>query len=215
MLIVILAMVAHIVPPSVNDTYDACLSQLANSKEQLINDKTISASEQHDRLSELLLITLRDSIFPAWYGTTWDFNGISNVPGEGEIACGYFVSTTLKHAGFNLNRYKLAQQGATEIATAVCGKSNIKRYAKSEDILSAMEAKKDGLFVVGLDYHVGFLLVENGEVFFIHSDYFNGQVLRERAIDSMGFTATESYVVGEITDNSQLMDNWMNQTKIY
>ena len=50
--------------------------------------------------------TLVDSIFPYWYGTEWDFNGITESPRKGEIACGYFVSTTLKHMGIRLNRYK-------------------------------------------------------------------------------------------------------------
>src|SRR6476660_4877291 len=29
-------------------------------------------------------------IFPSWYGTPWDFNGTTEVPQQGKIACGYF-----------------------------------------------------------------------------------------------------------------------------
>ena len=200
---------------SVINTYKDRLTHLTNGKEQLISDKSLTLVTKHQQLSDLLFITLKDSIFPAWYGTPWDFNGTSDLPQKGEIACGYFVSTTLKHAGFNLNRYKLAQQGATEIARAVCGKNNMKRYVSSEAILTALKAEGEGLYIVGLDYHVGFLIVEKGEVFFVHSDYFNGKVLRELAKESIGFGATQSYIVGEITNNGQLMTNWTNQTKMY
>ena len=50
-------------------------------------------------ISESFYYVMTDSVFPHWMGTKWDFNGVSNVPGKGMIACGYFVSTTLKHVG--------------------------------------------------------------------------------------------------------------------
>ena len=46
------------------------------------------------------MAALRDDLLPAWNGTAWAMNGTSQVPGRGSIACGYFVSTTLMHAGF-------------------------------------------------------------------------------------------------------------------
>ena len=72
-------------------------------------------------VSESFYYVMTDSVFPDWMGTKWDFNGVSNVPGKGMIACGYFVSTTLKHIGFNLNRYKLAQQAAYTVIDVLCG----------------------------------------------------------------------------------------------
>ena len=43
-----------------------------------------------------------DEIFSAWIGTRWDFDGTSQTPREGRIACGYFVSTVLRDAGFDV-----------------------------------------------------------------------------------------------------------------
>ena len=45
-----------------------------------------------------------------WLGTAWDFSGTSQIPGEGRIACGYYVSTVMRDAGFDLERIRLAQQ---------------------------------------------------------------------------------------------------------
>ena len=178
------------------------------------NFKSENKEKYLNESSTFLYVSLVDSIFPSWYNTIWDFNGISNIPKEGKIACGYFVSTTLKHVGFNLDRYKLAQQAASVIITEVCG-SNVKRYTSKESLIEFYKKGTDGLFIVGLDFHVGFLVVKNHEVYFVHSDYFKGKVVSEIALNSTGFSATKSYVIGEITNNSILMTSWINSTKIY
>src|SRR5678815_2190781 len=41
----------------------------------------------------LVTRTIYSEIFSSWYGTAWDFNGTTEVPQQGKIACGYFVST--------------------------------------------------------------------------------------------------------------------------
>ena len=89
-----------------------------------------------------LFTTLSKKIFPSWYGTAWDFNGYTEKPLNGEIACGYFVTTTLKHIGFNLNRYKIAQQGPFSITEILCEKEYISVYTDNnflqmiDDVLS-------------------------------------------------------------------------------
>ena len=165
--------------------------------------------------SQLLFHYLTDSIFPEWYGTPWDFNGYSNIPGEGEIACGYFVSTTLKHAGFNLNRYKLAQQASANIVKAICGNENVKWSKNKYSLINGIKTKSNTLYVLGLDYHVGFLSVEKDKVYFIHSDYFNNKVTKELALQSDAFNATERYVIAEVTNNTTLMKKWKTNEKVF
>lgn len=193
--------------------YNAILKKVTAENQKIKAVNNIDMRIQ--KADSLLYNSLVNQIFPAWYETPWDFNGISNVPGEGEIACGYFVSTTLKHIGFNLNRYKVAQQAASVIIEAICGKKNQKRFGSKESIVAYLSARNDGLYVVGLDYHVGFLQVKEGKVYFIHSDYFNVKVVKELAIESTGFSATNSYVLGEISGNKELLLKWLNGTRVY
>lgn len=178
----------------------------------IVNIKTAKGDSA---MSTKLYQSLTDSVFPSWMGTKWDFNGISNEPGKGEIACGYFVSTTLKHVGFNLNRYKLAQQGASEVIRVLCGSNKKHSYSKDSAISKFKALGNNKLYVVGLDYHVGYVSVENNQVYFIHSDFFLGKVVKELAASSQGFSATQSYVFGEITNNSSLLSKWKNGIKIY
>jgi len=195
-----------------NNSYSVVLKNTTNQRLNL-NSKVKMDSNIYKKCSSLLFTTLVDSVFPAWYGTPWDFDGISNTPGTGEIACGYFVSTTLKHVGFNLNRYKLAQQASSIIVKEVCGTS--KNYSDIDKLIGALECHEGSLFIVGLDFHVGFLVVQNSEVYFVHSDYTCDAVRREKASESEGLNSSFLFVVGEITDNSDLMNSWLVQEKIY
>lgn len=184
-----------------------------NTKLQICKTN-LSLSLTDSAFSVAFYNTMVDSIFPDWMGTKWDFNGISNTPKKGEIACGYFVSTTLKHIGFNLNRYHLAQQAASVIINAIC-KPTFTYTNQNELFNTLLKAGNNKLYVLGLDYHVGFLAVENGIVYFIHSDYVNGKVVRERANQSTAFHSTQAYVVGELTNNSDLFKQWRSNENIF
>jgi hypothetical protein len=74
--------------------------------------------------------------------------------------------------------------------------------------MQGREAK--GLYVIGLDNHVGFLL--NGEegVDFIHSSYAEpAQVIREEAALSQVLSWSNVYVLGMITFNRPLLRKWL------
>tara|TARA_B100000963_G_C22550828_1_gene636693 strand:+ start:442 stop:1041 length:600 start_codon:yes stop_codon:yes gene_type:complete len=177
--------------------------------------KKLKNMDADSMVSESFYYIMTDSIFPDWMGTKWDYNGVSNVPGKGSIACGYFVSTTLKHIGFNLNRYELAQQAAYTVIDILCGDKKMKSVLEA-DIIHKIKIKGNKrLYVVGLDYHVGFLAVENDLVYFIHSDYLSGKVVCEKASESISFSSTNGYVYGELTNNNSLFTKWKNGTKIY
>ena len=89
-------------------------------------------AEAHDYFFEML----NDSIFGYWMQTPWDFNGHTDTPRKGEIACGYFVTTTLRDIGVRLQRYKLAQQAASVITEKLCEPTSMKRLASLEKLKS-------------------------------------------------------------------------------
>lgn len=187
-----------------------------NYQTKILESKNTLEHSKTDSIMSLNFFTIMtDSVFPSWMGTKWDYNGISNIPGKGMIACGYFVTTTLKHVGFNLNRYKLAQQAASTVIQVLCDSSRLYSYSVDAAIKKLKGLGNNKLYVVGLDYHVGFIAVKNNEVFFIHSDYFKGEVLKEKAQNSKAFKNTSAYVFGEITNNKELFNKWKNGIKIY
>lgn len=156
---------------------------------------------------------LLQKIFPHWYGTDWDFEGHTNVPNEGFVACGYFVSTTLRHMHVQLNRYHLAQQAASNGAKSLAvDQHNVTWYNEIEDFQDKLE---EGLYSVGLSNHVGFLYKKKGKLFFIHSNYMDDvEVMVQSAKESLPFTSSGVFVLVRV-GNAALMQKWLNQEEIF
>ncbi|HIA10931.1 MAG TPA: hypothetical protein EYN69_02530 [Flavobacteriales bacterium] len=174
--------------------------------------------KQHITMDSIAVIfteLLVNDIIPYWYGTPWSFEGHTDTPGQGEIACGYFVSTTLLHVGVNLHRYKLAQQSPiNEAKTLSLGDPIIILSDTSTKVIETIRDDfEDGIYFLGWESsHVGYLLKRKGEVFLIHSDYYSqSKVIIERAADSEVFSFYETFYIAPITTNKALIEKWLTQ----
>ena len=194
------------------NTYNKYLTQVQKQREQLAQ-KQLNTKVLND-CSQLLYNAFAEEIFPAWLGTPWDFNGISNEPQKGKIACGYFVSTTLKHLGSNLNRYKVAQQASATIVKAFAP-NQTKKFYSLDQLTNYLYCQEDQIYVLGLDYHVGFILIQNQQSFFVHSDYFHNQVVKEPIENSIGLQNNQLYVLGSITKNKHFLKKWLLGSRFY
>lgn len=176
------------------------------------------AVQQCVEASRSLLITaMTDSIIPFWYGTRWDFNGTTETPRRGKIACGYFVTTVLRDAGLKVERVKLAQQASEIIIRSLTTEDHINRFRNVpfEDFLAALLEEGDGLYIVGLDIHVGFLHVRDKDARFIHSAYSPPyRVVNEPAHASFILEDSRYRVIGKISADDRLLLKWLNETEI-
>lgn len=163
---------------------------------------------------------LVNALFPHWYGTTWSFDGYSAIPNQGEIGCSYFVSTTLLHVGFNLNRYRLAQQGPVSEARSLA----IQGAPIAIDLTGGFEGFvpevqkncKEGLYFIGLGHsHVGYIYYREQECYFIQSSYGkSGQVEIDYANDSDILTGFSNFVLVPITTNADLVEAWLKGEEV-
>ncbi|WP_299524919.1 hypothetical protein [Winogradskyella sp.] len=196
--------------------YTSIISEINADRNYFNSLYRINAAKASDSASKYIYSKLLNDIVPHWYGTTWDFNGHTDNPNNGEIACGYFVSTTLKHLGFNLNRYKMAQAAGLDEAKLLQPKSDLKIYSN----LSFIELKKrinsaysDGIYFVGLDNHVGYIILKDKILYFLHSSYCDDEVVIELAETSPCFRSN-IYVFAEITTNNDLVKKWINNERL-
>lgn len=169
------------------------------------------------RARQVFVASINDDIFPDWYGTDWDFYGTTEKPGEGKIACGYFVSTVLRDAGLKVNRVSMAQQASENIIKSLTTEPFINRYRNLslEKFVAEIEKLGAGLYVVGLDFHVGFLYHDGAKVYFVHSSYVEpSETIKEKAAASPVLGATKYRVVGKISDDDALILKWLNQTAV-
>lgn len=142
-----------------------------------------------------------DSIIPYWYGTKWNFYGTTEVPQAGSIACGYFVTTILRDAGLNINRIKLAQAPSEEMMKKVCYKNSLKRFrnAPMQNFINDLHHLENGLYVVGLDFHTGFIYHENEKLLFIHASFQTPQLVIQQKVHESAILAASKYkVVGKV-----------------
>lgn len=191
--------------------YQAIRSTIRSDRAYFRNAYRDNAGKAIDSASKYLHTKLIDEIVPHWYGRPWDFNGHTDEPDKGEVACGYFVSTTLKHMDFNVNRYKMAQQAGLNIAKALQSESEIKTYGNVDfDVLKQRLNKTyaDGIYFVGLDNHVGYVLIQDEELYFLHSSYCDDKVVIELAETSPCF-GSNIYVFAEVTTNEKLIEKWI------
>lgn len=186
------------------------LRSALSNEYNLLND-SLSKSEFLDSASSIFSDKLLNEIIPYWYGTEWDFEGYTSVPNQGKIACGYFVSTTLRDMGLNINRYKLAQRSPVEEAEIIACDLNL--FSKIQDmsihkITAMFKYLEPGLYFVGLDNHVGYLLKNENGIFFLHSNYLENRVMVEEALNSFAFRSG-NYYVSPISGNRSLILHWI------
>ena len=155
---------------------------------------------------------LTTKIFPYWYGTKWDFNGTTQKPNEGSIACGYFVTTTLRDIGLKINRVKLAQCASEEMIKNLVSEDNIIRFSNKsiEDFEKSLKTKGNGIYVVGLDNHTGFVLINDEGSFFIHSSGIAPyKVVKDNLLESSLIVRSKYRIVGKLSSDKKLLSNWI------
>lgn len=123
----------------------------------------------------------------------------------------------MKHSGFKLNRYKLAQQNTKNIALSIQTDSNI-RFTRNLDYefdkIKFKKEKREGLYYIGLNSHVGYLLYRKGELFFIQSSYGSNPVVVIEPIDKSDVFGSDLYFVSDITWNDRLIKKWILNQEI-
>lgn len=169
---------------------------------------------------EYLAKALISEVAPAWYGTYHDYNGAVDKPGGGDtvkesIACGYFVATVLAHMGFRLDRKDLGRQNSPWLIRSVSHPIKTETYWREshykvvEDIIE----EGPGVYVVGMDKHIGFIVYDGEKTAFVHSyKHVRSQRMSERSL----FSISKWVKVGK-TFGFKMTADWIHgrEVKVY
>lgn len=185
------------------------------------NIETLNSALPIDRKLDILQKAMRTvtdiiekEIFPHWYNTDYDFYGMTETPGKGKIACGYFVTTVLRDVGVPIERVKMAQAASEVMIKNMTDEENIRRFPNRTPIkkfIRAVENMGEGIFVVGLDTHAGFLFYDGVEARFIHATARKGinRVINEKAVTSPSLIRSKYKVVGKISTDEDFIKRWL------
>lgn len=204
-----------------SDRYEALRESLGEWRAELASEyqaaRGVEAKARVLDDARVVLEAVLPELMRCWLGTPWDFNGIASGPGEDAVACGYFVSTVLRDAGFRVHRYHLAQQPSGNIMRSFLPRAACKLTVgmEYEAFADALEAAEPGVYIVGLDTHVGFVVVGQGEFRFIHSSGSRPwAVVDESRADARVLSSSNWRMLGHLTADREVLRKWLAGTRI-
>jgi len=202
-------------------TYAVLSAELERWRTDLAKRHAAAKNEAGRKVVENDARELLEKTLPAmmrcWLGTPWDFNGTAAKPGGGRIACGYFVATVLQDAGFRVDRYQLAQQASENILRSFLPKDSCKlTIGKEYGAFAAGVEKADaGIYLVGLDTHVGFLVVGQDGFRMIHSSGTRPWCVVDEGRDEAHALQKSNWrLLGNLTGDPQVLKRWLKADKI-
>jgi hypothetical protein len=171
-----------------------------------------------ERDARVLLEQVLPEMMRCWLGTPWDFNGTAAKPGEGSIACGYYVATVLMDAGFRVDRYQLAKQPSENILRSFLTKEGcaLSVGEKYENFAAELNAAEPGIYLVGLDTHVAFIVTGAGGGFrFIHASGSKPWcVVDESPGEAVVLQRSNWRMLGNLTADPTVIRRWLRGEKI-
>jgi hypothetical protein len=151
-----------------------------------------------------------------WLGTRWGLGAPQlSEPGDGKINCGTFVGTVLRDAGFEVHVKKLQRQPSQLIIRSFVGNDRMKRFsnASMKRFLDEVRSMGPGLFIIGLDFHVGLLVQTEDDLRFVHASYETRTVVDEPAASAGPIVDSNYRVVGKILSDRNVRD-WLEHNRI-
>jgi hypothetical protein len=198
--------------------YPELVARIATQRRELENARLqYGESEKLWNTARLLYCQSFAALAGQWLGTPWDFNGTTQKPREGKIACGYFVTTLLRDAGFDVERSRLGQQ-ASEIIAKTMTTHEFMRIRSGEplaDFVAACRKHAPGVYLVGLDFHTGYLVNDGAELWFVHAAYGTSAqyVIVEKAGESAYLDHSKYRHVAFLTEDRKFLRGWLSGKK--
>ena len=203
------------------ERYQVLIAELSSKRENLSARYATArtALEISSAISEgrRTLESTLPEMMRCWLGTPWDFNGTCQTPGSGKIACGYFVSTILRDAGFKVERIRLAQQPSQNIIATFLPRNemHIRAGQPYPDFLDQVISRGPGIRIVGLDSHVAFLVItESDGLRFIHSSGAAPKCVVDESREDADVLQRSNYrVTGNLTRSDDVIHHWLTGQK--
>lgn len=178
-----------------------------------------------ERARKVALAAMRDVVLPAWMGMPWGLGEHSTalMPHEPDsvIACGYFVSSTLTNLGLRLDtRFRFAQAPALHAQRSLAPALedlHVFFSIPGDALAQKIAALGDGLYIIGLDKHIGFVDVRGDEVRLVHASYTDEQVVIDEELATAKAIASSreaGYFVTPLLQDDRLVTRWLRGEKV-
>jgi len=207
------------------ERYEAALEALESRRQKLAARYVKAKGEKQKQAIRaeargVVTSAITDTIFPAWMGTPWGLgrNSTATRPHqEGMVVgCSYFVTSVLQNAGLKLsNRYTFAQAPALHIQRSLApARSDLHRFLSisPERLEEKLLKLSDGLYVIGLVNHVGFVVIRDGEVRIVHASFTGDQDVTDELLaeaEAVAASQKAGYFVTPLFQDERLIEFWL------
>ena len=172
----------------------------------------LTRKEDIELLTDYWVRTIADTLYEQWENTGWDFNGTTLKPHEGTIACGYFVTTILRDMDLVINRQKLSVCPSSEMMHRLVPRQKIKNlsYLSYVNFNDSLKQLGKGVYIIGLDFHTGFIVNDGVENWFIHSNYIGRKgVVKESVLRSVALRSSKTRWLTSLTGDKNFLLKWI------
>ncbi len=193
-------------PPS----YSEAMEGIAAKRTQLVSQDANAGVVRAELISSM------EMLIAFWIGTRWALGAPqTTTPQQGKVNCGTFVGRILHDAGFKVHVKKLQRQPSQLIIKSFVGGKRVRKFsgATMKRFLASVRQMGSGLFIIGLDFHVGFLLQTEDDLRFIHASFETETVINEEAATAMPITSSGYRVVGKILSPENIR-SWLRGDRI-
>lgn len=156
--------------------------------------------------------TIGEKVYSQWENTPWDFNGTTETPKQGAIACGFFVTTVLRDMGVKINRTKLAICPSLSMMKTLTPTQKVQNLSNMNfpDFYTQLKKMGKGVYIIGLDFHTGFIVNDDHEIWFIHSNYQNRKgVVKEAVHVSSALQSSKTRWLISLTADTNFINKWI------
>ncbi|MBN2494717.1 MAG: hypothetical protein JXR96_09025 [Deltaproteobacteria bacterium] len=203
------------------------LARIERQREKLADQlKRARGRAEKDRVylaaRELVTGSITGDIFPAWMGTPWHMgedDDASMPHQEGKrVSCSMFVTAVLQNAGLRLDdRVRWAHSRALTIQRSLAPRcEDLHRYLSisPRELAERLARLRAGLYLIGLNCHIGFVVIGAGEVRFVHSNYVDPErgVVDEPLATSRAIANSQQagYWVTPLFQDERLVELWLS-----
>ena len=178
-------------------------------KKNVTSHKSLLINHPTKDIRNYLFKLIDEDIYNYWAGTPWDFYGTTQQPKTGNIACGYFVTNTLTDLGFKIDRVGLAEVRSGDMIKKLCVRiESFNRLSKLNSYLAKQPI--NSVFIIGLDFHTGYVVKTATDCYFFHSNYIKKEgVVKEKIDASQALSTNKFFMIDSLTANENLLRKWI------
>jgi len=194
-------------------SYETFKEKIASTKKQFAIQHDRFNDSLHEKIVDFWVNTISNDFYRYWENTPWDFNGTTTEPGRGAIACGYFVTTILWDMNLSINRVKLATCASSLMMKSLTPGQPLKNlsYLSYDSFDKKLKQMGKGVYIIGLDFHTGFIVNDGLQNWFIHSNYIGRKgVTKEAVMNSAALKASKTRWLVSLTGDKDLLQKWLN-----